>query len=91
MKIKCPACAHEISVSATAVVPASQRLVLEMTKVEGCEDEMWAAKTIGEVIIANRKLLIAVAKDLGATVEIFVSSMTMISGKVSIEFTIVQR
>lgn len=88
MKIKCPSCEHGFNVELKALVPESQRLVMELTKGDGCE--FFDAKTISGVIAETAKLLRATAREVGYPVEVFVSEMGVDPAKARIEFLIVR-
>ena len=85
MKATCPKCSHEFDGALVAFVPEEQRIVMEITKDDGAP---LSARTLGEVIVAQEKLLKACAKDLGKAVSVFVSEVTMKQRTVRIEFFI---
>jgi hypothetical protein len=85
VEVNCPKCSEKFNVEAAVCVPPTQQLTMKLE----LSSEMIAARTLGLSIINMRKLLVSVAKDIGAKVEVLVHKLQMDGRSVEIGYTIV--
>ena len=81
---RCPSCDHALSLR--ALVPDEQKMGLTLHLAPG--QEAIAANTLGGVMSQTATLLKSVARNLGGTVEVFVSNVAFAGRDIAVEFVI---
>ena len=85
--ITCTHCKQQHKITPSAFVPEYQHLTMSLKS----ESEMFDAQGLGDLLTATAKSMRAVAKGMGTSVAVFVSSVTVTHGSIDVGFVIAEK